>query len=65
MSVKSLLKEEIENLPENKAYEVYDFLRFLKKQHQEDSLLKSAEKISERSLKKVWDNDEDSAYDNL
>ena len=65
MSVKTVLKEEIDTLPESKAYEIYDFVRFLKKQYQEDSLLKSAEKLSEESLKKIWDNDEDSVYDNL
>ena len=65
MSVKSLLKNEIDNLPENIASEVFDYLRFIKFKNEEELLIKNAQELSESSLEKIWNNDEDSAYDSL
>jgi hypothetical protein len=65
MSVKSLLKNEIENLPEDVASEVFDYLRFIKSKNEKELLIKNAQKLSESSLEKIWDNDEDSVYDSL
>ena len=65
MSVKSLLKNEIDVVSDDIATEVFDYLRFIKSKHEDDLLVKNAQKLSESSLKKIWDNDEDSIYDKL
>lgn len=65
MSVKNILKSEIDNLPEDIAYEIFDYLRFIKSKNENDLLIKNAQKISEASLKKIWNNEVDSIYDKL
>lgn len=65
MSVKSLLKNEIDDLSEDIATEVFDYLRFIKSKNEDELLIKNAQKLSEISLKKIWDNKEDSIYDRL
>ena len=67
------LKEEEEKLitilrllPPEKIKEVIDFANFLKEKKQtKKERIKAAQKLSEKSFAKVWDNDEDAAYDNL
>ncbi len=56
----------LRRLPIEKIKEVFDFATFLKeKAETERTRIKAAEKLSEKSFAKVWDNDEDAAYDSL
>ncbi|MBU1190727.1 MAG: toxin-antitoxin system, antitoxin component, Xre family protein [Gammaproteobacteria bacterium] len=45
--------------------EVEDFVDFLKSRDQSSRLVRVAARVAEPSLKKVWDNSEDSIYDTL
>jgi hypothetical protein len=59
-----VLVEKIKQLPPQRIAEVEDFVDFLS-QREEQKLVQSAMKLSENSFKKVWDNEEDSIYDEL
>ncbi len=65
MSVKEMIKKEINKLPESMLVEVYDFVRFLETKKERELLSQAAQKMSETSFGKIWDNEEDSAYDKL
>lgn len=65
MSVKELIKKEIDKLPENMLAEVYDFVRFLETKKERELLIRGSQKLSESSFEKVWDNEEDTVYDRL
>jgi len=65
MSVKDLIKKEIDKLPENKLAEVYDFIMFLETKQERELLQQASESLSERSFEKIWVNEEDSVYDSL
>jgi len=65
MSVKDLIKNEIEKLPENLLEEVFDFIRFLEIKREKILLTKASQKLSMTSFEKVWDNEEDAIYDSL
>jgi len=65
MSVKTILKDEIDNLSEEIAFELFNYLRFIKSKNEKDLIIKANQKNSESSFKKVWDNKEDSIYDDL
>lgn len=65
MSVKELIKKEIDKLPENMLAEVYDFVRFLETKKERELLIRESQKLSESSFEKVWDNEEDTVYDRL
>jgi hypothetical protein len=65
MSVKDLIKNEIEKLPENLLEEVFDFIRFLEIKREKILLTRASQKLSMTSFKKVWDNEEDAVYDSL
>ena len=65
MSVKNLLKHEIDELSEDVALEIFDYLRFIMSKKERDSLVKSVQELSEKSLEKIWDNEEDSVYDSI
>lgn len=58
------LVEKIKQLSPPKIAEVENFVDFLY-QKEEQKLVHSAMKPSENSFQKVWDNDEDSIYDEL
>ncbi len=63
MSEKEKLKIEIDKLPEQKAKEVLDYVRFLIKQESE---IMSSTLVSEPSLGKDWlKSEEDEAWSNL
>lgn len=64
MQARELLFEKIEQLPPQKIAEVVDFVDFLA-EREERKLVESATKLSEKAFEKVWDNDEDSIYDEL
>ena len=65
MSVKEIIKKEIDRLPEDILAEVFDFIQFLEAKKEKTLLTKASQKLSEVSFKKVWDNDEDAVYDSL
>jgi hypothetical protein len=65
MSVKDLIKNEIEKLPENLLEEVFDFIRFLEIKREKILLTRASQKLSMTSFEKVWDNEEDAVYDSL
>jgi len=60
-----LLIQKIRNLSPDKIAEVEDFVDFLNQKNQERRLLQASNQLSEESFRKVWDNSEDDAYDNL
>ena len=65
MSVKELIKNEIEKLPENLLQEVFDFIQFLETKREKMLLVKASQEMSRVSFEKVWDNEEDAVYDRL
>ena len=67
ITVEKRLLDKIRKLTSDKITEVEDFIDFLY-QRQTDSdqhLVMAATKLSEASFSKVWDNPEDTEYDNL
>lgn len=65
MSVKEMIKSEIEKLPENLLQEVFDFIQFLETKREKVLLVKASQELSKASFDKVWDNEEDAVYDSL
>lgn len=65
MSVKEVIKKEIDKLPEDILAEVFDFIQFLESKQEKTLLAKASQKLSEVSFNKVWNNDEDAVYDSL
>lgn len=65
MSVKDMIKDEIEKLPENLLSEVFDFIRFLEAKKERTLLAKASQELSTASFEKIWNNDEDAVYDSL
>lgn len=65
MSVKELIKNEVDRLPENLLVEVYDFMQFLEVKKERNLLAKAFQELSAPSFQKIWDNEEDAVYDNL
>jgi len=65
MSVKDLIKNEIEKLPENLLEEVFDFIRVLEIKREKNLLTRASQKLSVTTFEKVWDNEEDAVYDSL
>lgn len=59
------LIEKLESLSPERMAEVEDFVDFLKSRDQSSRLVRVAARVAEPSLKKVWDNSEDSIYDTL
>jgi hypothetical protein len=58
------LFSKIRKLPPEKVAVIDDFVEFLSHRDEMDRLVR-AEKLSEKSFQKVWDNPEDAEYDNL
>lgn len=65
MNVKDMIKKEVDNLPENIAAEVYDFMMFLESKREKSILTQAAQSLSVSSFQKIWDNEEDAVYDSL
>ncbi|MBI2919941.1 MAG: toxin-antitoxin system, antitoxin component, Xre family protein [Planctomycetes bacterium] len=61
----SPLLERIRELAAPQQAEVADFVEFLAQRRLDRRLLRAAAKLSEPALRRVWDNEEDSAYDRL
>lgn len=62
---KRTLIDKLDQLPPERVAEVEDFVDFLRSRDQDRSLTWAAGKVSEASFKKVWDNTDDAAYDQL
>ena len=60
-----ILIEKIKQLPPQRMAEVEDFVDFLRAREGEQRLKHAAAKASEASFARVWDNDEDAAYDRM
>ncbi len=65
MTVKEMIKKEIDKLPEDILIEVFDFVRFLETKKERELLTQTSQKMSEISFERIWDNEEDSVYDKL
>jgi hypothetical protein len=65
MSVKEMIKKEIDKLPEDLLVEVFDFIQFLESKRKKTSLAKVSQGMSMTSFEKIWDNKEDAVYDSL
>jgi hypothetical protein len=65
MTVKDIIKKEIDRLPEGALTEVLDFIQFLEQKREKRDLISASQMVSERSLGRIWDNEEDSVYDSL
>ncbi len=65
MSVKELIKKEIDKLPENILVELYDFVKFLGIKKERELIVKASQDLSASSFEKIWDNEEDAVYDSL
>ena len=65
MSLRELIKKEIDGLPENILIEVYDFMQLLEVRKEKNLLARASQELSVPSFQKIWDNEEDAAYDKL
>lgn len=59
------LIEKIKQLPPQRLAEVEDFVDFLRTREDEQRLTQAAAKVAEASFARVWNNDEDAAYDRM
>ncbi|MEK6405988.1 MAG: toxin-antitoxin system, antitoxin component, Xre family protein [Acidobacteriota bacterium] len=59
------LIEKIRKLPPEKQGEVEDFVDFLTLRDEDSRLTQGAARLSEEAFRQVWDNEADSAYDQL
>jgi len=59
------LFEKIRALPEEKVAEVADFVDFLRHREDDRRLVQTAPRLSEDTLRKIWDNAADAGYDRL
>jgi hypothetical protein len=64
-SREEIILEKLRTLPTEQMAEVEDFIDFLHQRYEERSLSRAASKLSESSFQRVWDNPEDSVYDQL
>ena len=59
------LIEKLKSLPPEKVAEVEDFVDFLRTRDEERALVRAAVRAAEPVFAKVWDNNDDAAYDKL
>ena len=59
------LIEKLRRLPPERIAEVEDFVDFLQSRDEARELTRSALKSSEATFAKIWDNEDDAAYDKL
>lgn len=62
--VQQVIKK-LEHLPSDRLSEVEDFIDFLSQKDREHYMRKDFAQGAEASFQKVWDNEDDSAYDKL
>jgi hypothetical protein len=65
MSVRELIKNEIDRIPEDILPEILDFIQFLELKKEKTILAIACQSLSKKSFEKIWDNDEDAVYDKL
>ena len=65
LAVKERIINEIDRLPESYLSEVFDFILFLESKKEKDLMSKTSQQLSTASFEKIWDNEEDAAYDKL
>lgn len=65
MSVKKIIKKEIDKLPENLLTEIFDFIQFLESKRERPLIAKASQGLSTVSFQKIWDNKEDAIYAKL
>ena len=59
------LLAKLQQLPPQRLAEVESFIDFLRSREEDRALASAVTKAAEPSFAKVWDNDEDAAYDHL
>ncbi|MFO1509351.1 MAG: DUF2281 domain-containing protein [Steroidobacteraceae bacterium] len=59
------LIEKLQRLPPQRQAEVEDFVDFLRSRENDQRLATAAARASEPAFAKVWDNEDDAAYDRL
>lgn len=59
------LIDKLETLTPERIAEVEDFIDFIKQRDQDRQLARAATKAAEPAFAKVWDNPDDSVYDQL
>ncbi len=64
-NTEQFLVEKLKRLPPERRAEVEDFIDFLQIREGDRRLVSAATQASEPSFKAVWDNDQDSVYDQL
>ena len=62
---KQIILSKLDALPPNQLKEVEEFIDFLCYKNEQHSLTQEAMKLSEPAFRRVWDNEEDSVYDQL
>lgn len=55
----------LKSLPPERLMEVEDFIDFVSRRTRDRTLTAAAMAVSEPTLEKIWDNDEDAVYDEL
>ena len=63
--IDAALIEKLKQLPPQRLAEVEDFIDFLRGRDDERTLARAAAAVAAPAFAKVWDNDEDAAYDRL
>jgi hypothetical protein len=61
----NVVLEKLKRLPPERVTEVEDFIDFLSSRDSDGPLVRAAQAVTETSLKAIWDNDDDAAYDRL
>lgn len=59
------LIEKLKSLPPERMAEVEDFVDFLRTRDEERALARAATRAAEPAFAKLWNNDDDAAYDKL
>lgn len=59
------LLDKLRALPPAQVAEVEDFIDFLSSRTTDRRLVRAASRLSARSFRRVWDNEDDAAYDRL
>jgi hypothetical protein len=63
--VEQTLLDKLRQLPPERLAEVEDFVDFLRTREGDRALTAAAQRLSEASLAKVWENADDAVYDRL
>ena len=62
--IKTLI-DKLESLPQERLDEVEDFVDFLKQRGRDRQLTRAAAQVAEQSFANLWDNPDNSVYDQL